>query len=283
MRHFFTPKKKQVLYHFTTIEGAAAILKNRTLRLSEFSMMNDKSEYLYSKSKFLQTLQNPKVWVEEIPRWMVNIKLNAHESSTMMMIGCLTEDRDDVGLWDRYASSGRGCVLGFDANWLHKRAGVAIRKISYDENYLRSFANSGLAMLQSHFEENRGDIDGLANLATMFILDLYCFKDPRFRSEREVRISRLTSAKDSEKFGLVDSGGHRDDGEETPALPVLRRQGAYGPVRFIELPLWDKDEAPIIRSLGFGPNIDTNSEELLRESIKESPEIKLWKSDLPLR
>ncbi|WP_157835877.1 hypothetical protein [Roseivivax marinus] len=246
-------------------------------------MMNDKSEYLYSRSKFVEAYQNREVWVEEVPRWMANIKLNTHEPSTVMMIGCLTEDHDDVGLWERYANFGKGCVLGFDANWLSERAGVAIRRVSYDADYLRDFVNAGLATLQSHYEENPEDCDELAQFATMFVLDLYAFKDPRFCSEREVRISRLTLTDDTAEFGLVDPGGQRIDNQEVPALQIQQRRGAYGPTRFVELPLWDENEKPVIRSLGYGPNIDVEAEASVKDAASTHPEITQWKSDLPLR
>lgn len=282
MMHFFRPEADQLLYHYTTAEGAAAILRSRALRLSEFSKMNDSSEYHYAKKKFVEAYQNREVWIEEIPRWIANISLNTHEPSTVMMIGCLTEDQDDVGLWERYAASGKGCVLGLDANWLVKRAGVTIRRVSYDPNYLRRFAESGLMMLQSHYEENPEDRNGLIELAQMFVLDLYAFKDPRFISEREVRISRLTLTDDTEEFGLVDPGGQSIDGHALPALPIQQRIGAYGPTRFVDLPLWD-DEQHVIKSLGFGPKIEVESEALVKSATRKHSQISLWRSDVPLR
>jgi hypothetical protein len=254
VKHFFTPKAGQILYHYTTSAGADAIIQSNKLRLSEFSMMNDASEYLYARSKFVESYQNREVWIEEVPRWMANIKLNTHSPATVMMIGCLTEDRDDVGLWERYADRGKGCVLGFDAIWLAERAGVAIRRVSYDPEYLREFVNAGLAMLQSHYEQNRNDREELAQLAATFVLDLYAFKDPRFHSEMEVRISRLTLTEETAPYGLREPGGHRSDGTDVPALPVQRRQGQYGPTRFVDLPLWDEELRSVIRSVGFGPS-----------------------------
>jgi hypothetical protein len=41
MKNFFVPTAEQLLFHYTTAEGAMAILRSKTLRLSEFSMMND--------------------------------------------------------------------------------------------------------------------------------------------------------------------------------------------------------------------------------------------------
>jgi hypothetical protein len=283
MKHFFTTKAGQILYHYTTSEVAEAILRNRTLRLSEFSMMNDKSEYVYARSKFVEAYQNRKVWVEEVPRWMANIKLNTHEPATVMMIGCLTEDRDDVGLWERYADRGKGCVLGFDATWLAECAGVAIRRVSYDPDYLREFVNAGLAMLQSHYEENRDDREELAHLAAMFVMDLYAFKDPRFHSEREVRVSRLTVTEETAAYGLRDPGGRRGNGTEIPALPIQLRQGQYGPTRFVDLPLWDDGLRSTIRSVGFGPGADPDKEASVRRAAEENTDITFWKSDVPLR
>jgi len=245
MKHFFEPAPDQLLYHYTAAEGAEAILRSKRLRLSEFSMMNDKSEYTYAKSKFVNVYQNREVLVEEVPRWMANIKLNTHEPATTMMIGCLTADGDDVGLWERYAEQGKWCVLGIDACWLAERAGVAIRRVSYDTDYLKDFVNAGLAMLQSHYENNRDDRNEFADLASMLVLDLYAFKDPRFRSEMEVRISRLTLCDSTAPYGLRDPGGHRSDRKEVPVLPIRCRQGRYGPTRFPELPLWDEEQSSV--------------------------------------
>lgn len=283
MEHFFEPKAGQLLYHYTTTEGAAAILRGRSLWLSEFSMMNDKSEYSYARSQFEEAYKNREIWIDELPRTLVNFMLSSHEPASVMMIGCLTEERDDVGLWSRYANSGKGCVLGLDAKCLIERTGVAIRKVSYKPHYIREFVNSGLAMLQAHYEGDPSDRERLAELALMLVLDLYAFKDPRFCSEQEVRVTRLTLTDHTAEFGLVDVGGHDMNGCSTPALPVKQRQGAYGPTRFIELPLWELGETPLIRSLGFGPSIEREAEALVQIAAEHYPEIEQWKSDVPLR
>jgi hypothetical protein len=73
-------------------------------------MMNDESEYLFAKSKFVEAYQNRKVWIAEVPRYMANTQRNAHEKHIVMMIGCLTEACDDVGLWEWYSHSGRDAL-----------------------------------------------------------------------------------------------------------------------------------------------------------------------------
>jgi len=283
VKHFYEAKQGRILYHYTSAEAAEAILQSNVLRLSEFSMMNDKSEYLYAKAKFIETYQNRKVWVEEVPRFLANIKLNTHEPETVMMVGCLTEDPDDAGMWDRYADGGKGCVLGLDAFWLAERAGISIKRVSYDPNYLRDFVNAGLAMLQNQYEEDPEDRDELEQLATWFVLDLYAFKDPRFSSEKEVRISRLTVTDSRADHGLFDPGGHRCDGAHTPALVVQQREGRYGPVRFVELPLSEENYRSAIKSVGFSPNTEPEMQTRVIASASALGNVATWRSDIPLR
>ena len=283
MEHFFRPAGNQILYHFTTVEGARAILRSKTLRLSEFSMMNDKSEYTYARDKFVKTYREREVWVEEVPRWMAAIRLVTHEPATTMMIASLCEDGDDVGLWDRYANQGNGCVIGLDAHWLADRAGVAIRRVSYNPDYLRDFVNAGLGMLQDQYQDNPSDLDTLTELASFFVLDLYAFKDPRFQSEKEIRIGRLTATDESAPYCLIDPGGHRADGTGTPPLPVLRRNGPFGPVRYIDLPLQNDGQDSAIKSVGFGPSTKSACKLLVEQTVCEIPEIEIWQSDVPIR
>jgi hypothetical protein len=283
MKHLFSPAPDQILYHYTTVEGARAILRNNSFRLSEFSKMNDASEYNYSKTKFVEAYQNRKVRIEETPRFILSFSLVGHESETLMMIGCLTEDHNDAGLWDRYADRGGGCVLGLDAFWLNKCAGVAMRRVSYDPEYLSNFVNSALLMLQGIFEKNATDREQLQELARFVVMDLYAFKDPRFRSEMEVRISRLVVTDRTAPFGLRDPGGNRGDGKGVPRLEVQQRRGRFGLTRYVDLPLWDDATRSAIKSVCFGPSLDPSDEDSLREAASGRDGIAFSKSDLPLR
>ncbi|NEJ98816.1 hypothetical protein [Rhizobium ruizarguesonis] len=282
MKHFFEPHPGQLLYHYANTEGAEAIIANETLRLSEFSMMNDSSEYTYAKKRFLETYHNREVWIEEVPRYLMSMRLASHEAATVMMIGCLTEERDDVGLWDRYGSNGAGCVVGIDASWLANRAGATLRRISYEPGDMRDFVNAGLLMLQGQYEEAPKDTGQLSELAAFFILDLYAFKDPRFRSEREVRISRLADADASTMHGLAPVVGHNDNGEELPPLPVQLFNSRFGPKRFIDLPLRYSEPRSAIRSVGLGPTATAETRKKIVAACGCS-NIDIWQSDVPLR
>ncbi|QND42892.1 hypothetical protein HB770_19975 [Rhizobium leguminosarum bv. viciae] len=265
------------------MQAAEIILKYQTFRLSEFSKMNDSSEYLYAKQRFIEAFMNRHVWIEEVPRYLVSGILEMHEPATIMLIGCLTEDKDDIGLWERYAANGEGCVIGFDAHWLAKRAGITLKRVSYNPTDIRDFVNAGLMMLQKQYEKSRQDLQELINLATFFILDLYAFKDPRFRSEMEIRISRLAATDADAPFGLADVVGHRDDYVDLAPLPVGSFDSRYGPKRFIDVPVSDIQTGSAIRSVGLGPKAKSSDMEAIIKACEAYPNIDVWRSDAPLR
>lgn len=277
-----SPSACAAAFPLTSIESALAIVQSKAVRLSEFSRTNNASEYLYAKSQFIRAYQGRKVWIEEIPRYLVNMVLHSHECATTMMIASLAEERDDIGLWDRYGQSGAGCVLGIDATWLAERGGVALRRVSHYQEHLFDYVQAGLELLQSHCETNKSDRAALVNLARRLVSDLYAFKDPRVRSECEIRASRLTVADENAETGLVDPGGTSSDGSTTPSLPILVRDGMYGATRFLELPLWDTSGKVAIRSVGLGPRIAARQVEQVADAVSTLRDVDLWKSNAPL-
>lgn len=140
---------------------------------------------------------------------------------------------------------------------------------------MRDFVNSGLMMLQAQYEENPEDKYQLSELATFFILDLYAFKDPRFRSEREVRISRLATADASAKFDLADVEGHDNGGGGLPPLPVQLFESQFGRKRFIDLPLRHSEPRSAIRSVELGPTAATETRNSIAAACNDA-DIEFW-------
>ena len=283
LRHHFNYETGDILYHYTTAEAAEAIVRTNCIWLSEFSKTNDKSEYEYAKRKYIQFYQERKIYHDDTPRYLTNMKLFSHETNVIMMIACFARERDDLALWDRYADRARGCVIGIDTHWLATRAGVAIRQVSYDEYYLGEFVNAGLQMIQDQYKKEPKNHAALTTLASLFVLDLYAFKDPRFRSESEVRISRATLVDGTHEFGLRDPGGKRADGSYVEQLPIRQRQGQYGPTRYLELLLGDGETLSAIRSIGFGPRSDESETSRVCAALANRTGIDIWRSSIPLR
>ncbi len=282
--HLYEAEKGEILYHYTTAEAALSIVKNQVFWLSEYSMTNDSSEYIYAKEKYIEAYHNGEVWIDDLLRLTATTRLVGLEFNTTMMIGCFTANYDDLNQWRSYSDNGKGCVIGFDALFLQDRVGITMRKVNYDPDALTRFVNVGLLMLQEQYEEEPDDLDEIQELASFFISDLYAFKHPGFVSESEIRISRLLAVDKNSKFGLKDCGGHDVSGKVLESLPVKIRKSSFGSTRYIELPITSSDNIGVIRSVGFGPNC-SDVVKLKFEKLNKtfSCPIDLWKSKIPYR
>jgi len=223
--------------------------------MSDFARMNDPGEYHYARKCYLEARHSNLAFIDGVPRLLATFALLELEASTVMFIACFSEEPDDPHQWQRYGDDGRGCVIGFDASYLAEKAGVTVRRIVYHRDAIDAFVGAGLTMLQTEYEKNPDDRDGITELARFFSADLFAFKHPDFAAEGEVRISRLLLRDDVPGPGVYDGGGHCIDGTPLPALPVHERQGAHGPTRYVALPL-ARDGQTAIRSLTFGAAVD---------------------------
>ena len=200
-----------MLYHYTNIAGARGILSGNALWLSDFARMNDPDEYTYARDCFLEVYRDRPVFVDMVPRLLATSALLGLENNTKMFIGCLSPTDDDPGQWERYGDGGTGCAVGIDARFLVDWAGVNVRRVVYDRAELDRFVRAGLRMLQEEHELEPNDRDDLLELAQFFVSDLYAFKRPQHRSEREIRISRLLIRDTGEVSGFSDQGGRSEE------------------------------------------------------------------------
>ncbi|WP_342360717.1 DUF2971 domain-containing protein [Terrarubrum flagellatum] len=282
--HFYEVHDHQLLYHYTSVSGALAILKSRKFWLSEYSKTNDSSEYTYSRENYVRAYQNRQVYIDDVPRLAATTALVGSETNASMFIGCFTENRDDLGQWRSYADNGRGCVIGIDPRYLRDEAGVAIKRIVYSEIDLDRFVNIGLSMLQDHYCAGPNDRRELSSLATYFVADLFAFKHPAFVAENEIRVSRMLVVDESEKYGLRDVGGRTASGNRVDALDVKMRPGLFGDTRYIELPLSVGHCGSAIKSIGLGPACSTSVEAEIQDMNRSLPEpLQVWRSPIPYR
>ena len=283
IKHLYVPAPDQLLYHYTSFETANLILNSNSFRLSEYTMLNDESEFKYAKSVFIDEMKKRRVYVDAGIRALLAMTFPAFTKKTVMLVGSMTENRDDVSMWDRYAEHGSGCVLGLEATWLLNFAGVALRKIVYEEDYLRNFTNATLRMLNENFETSKIDPNETVRLVGLLIADLFSFKDPRFNSEQEIRISRLVLADEATSTGLMDSSGHTSVGAILEPLQIGQRIGQYGTTRFLDLPLGTSNANSAIKSIGLGPKCSLGKNAIYDLLGRTANGVQIWKSDLPLR
>ena len=275
----FSAKDCPVVYHYTPLEAARAIVETRSIRLSEHTAMNDSSEFTYARNRLLALIRDRKVYMDLGARFAVVAAIEALSTNTGLMIGSLTARSDDLGQWRNYAANGTGCVLGLDARYLEQHAGVAVRTVLYEETMVDRILMAALSVVQAQWDEAPGDVVILVEFARRAAADLFTIKHPCFADEREIRISRMLVRDNDE---LQDVGGNRTDGGKTPVLDVATRDGAFGPIRYVALPLTRDDGTSAIINVGFGPAMSTNIADANR-GFFEAFGAAVWRSTLPYR
>lgn len=278
--HDFSSDEVPIVYHYTTLQAARAMVESQTIWLSEYTAMNDSSEFNYASGRLLSLLQRRAVPMDMAARLCVAITLEGMTNVTGMMISSLTARQDDLSQWRAYADNGGGCVIGLDARYLQHDAGVAIRTMVYEEAIADRMLCAGLTVVQNQYRAAPADARALVENARCLVADLFTIKHPCFEDEREVRISRLL-IRDA-NGSLADVGGNRSGGGATPPLRVATRAGAFGATRYIALPLARTDASSAIVSIGFGP---TMSSEVADTEARyfEARGLVPWRSRLPYR
>lgn len=255
-------------------------MKTPALWLSESTALNDTSEFTYGRDCLVSLLQQREVYVDTAARFCLTMALLGLQSNTGLMIGSLTTRPDDLGQWRAYGDGAAGCVIGIDAGFLYDDAGVAVRTVMYDPDTVDCILKSGLKVLQQTYKHDPKNIAQLMESSRWLVSDLFAIKHPAFADEREVRISRMLVSDD--RGGLVDIGGNDRNGNKTPVLRVETRAGAFGPTRYVSLPLINASGRHAIRSIGLGPAM--SAEERATHARRfEAAGVETWMSALPFR
>ncbi|MEQ7154081.1 DUF2971 domain-containing protein [Brevundimonas aurifodinae] len=278
--HTFNPRHHPILYHYTSAATARVIAKNPALWLSEYTALNDTTEFTYGRDRLIALLQQREVYVDAAARLCMVMALEGLEANTGLMIGSLTTRSDDLGQWRAYGDSASGCVIGIDAEYLSDRAGVAVRTVIYDPDTVDRILRAGLTVLQQTYEENPEDIAAVIEISRWLASDLFAIKHPAFADEREVRVSRMLVG--DGVGGLIDVGGNDRDRGIMPELSVGTRAGAFGPTRYLSLPLTSDGGRHAIRSVGFGPAMSAD-ERAAQSRFFATEGIETWMSALPFR
>jgi hypothetical protein len=276
----FSSDNHPIVYHYTSLDGARAIVESQSIWLSEHTAMNDSSEFAYARERLLSLLRDREVYLDSLVRYCLILALQGLSENTGLMIGSLTARQDDLGQWRSYATNGSGCVLGLDARYLEHDAGVAIRTIVYDETMADCVLRLGLGVMQEQLAAYPDDPATLLEFGQRLTADLFTIKHPGFVDEREVRISRMLVR--GQNGELTDVGGNRAGGGHTPALAVAVRDGAFGQTRYIALPLSGDDKSSAIVSIGLGP---TMAPEAAADNTDffAAHGLEVWRSTLPYR
>jgi len=274
----FDSAVEPTLFHYTNVQAAEAIVSSQSIRLSEFTAMNDPSEFAYAKGELNALLDADSPHLDFAPHYALAHAFEQLESSTGLLLGSMTTRRDDLTQWRLYGDNGQGCVLGIDAAYLEHDVGVRICRIMYDPKNVAAALKGMLTVLQEQWEEDQTDFTTLQDFARRIVMDMFTIKHPSYADEREVRISRMLNRVGN---GYLDPGGNGRGGVHVKANDVEVRQGRYGDVCYIALPL-KLENVSAIRSIGFGPCVSDDAFNSTRDMF-ERASIEVWRSSIPYR
>lgn len=287
VRHYFDPKPGEIIYHYAGVGAIEGILRTQQFWLSEFDKTNDVSEFVFAKNRFAETIPQLEPQYGERATSEYLARLAAFEDRMSMLIGSFTQNGDDLTQWDRYADHAAGCVLGIDAHWLWKHPGIRLHQVIYEPDYLKSLVEANLYILrdvEKRFKQKAELM--LPMLASQLVFEQFCFKDPRFISEGEIRVSRGVLRDPNAEFGLTDQNPIPIEkvisGPFAQTFPIRSRNGVFGVTKYIEIPLSDQNGSAL-RTIGFGPRCTAEDEQKVRAACTNLSQISFWRSDLPLR
>lgn len=121
----------EIYYHYTTLEGLYSIITGKTFRLTSLKSSNDKKELFYKPEQFISDLEavckNKKD--EEIGEFLQIIENSVKENKEEFLKQCkverypyalcLSEKKDNLTHWARYAAECTGVSIGFNVSALH--------------------------------------------------------------------------------------------------------------------------------------------------------------------
>ena len=120
---------KEVYYHYTSLESLYSIVTSKTFRLTSLKSSNDKKEFCYSPDEFI--IDFSKVCIDEGEDTkkffqQINKSIEVNKASFYKLCRvksrpyalCLSEKKDNLTHWDRYANGCSGVCIGFNTSSL---------------------------------------------------------------------------------------------------------------------------------------------------------------------
>lgn len=115
------PKKQTVFYHYTSIDALYSIVSSKTFWLANAKSSNDKTERSFKLKKFCKMLSDvkekfdvPSV-IKAIDIFLEKKELVPEFEKRKFYILSLTNQKDNLAHWERYASEKHGIALALNS------------------------------------------------------------------------------------------------------------------------------------------------------------------------
>lgn len=231
------------LYHYTDKFGFIGMAENKTLWLTNVRYMNDPGEFIYGLDLVRNYIRDN--YHESLGRFLNDAELRYEEIPSTFSFS-LSENKDLLSQWRGYCHNG-GVSISFDKQCLQtliKENNLLIQRCLYDKTEIEEFiANKIVGMSPKDYQEkiidnvfcNKQGERMPYNLVGSVFHNISFIKHEAYREEREWRIVYMD---------------HYERPLSSLGEKVEYRNGPYGNIPYLELPLKDNFIAEAIFSPG---------------------------------
>lgn len=189
-----------VLYHYTSLEGALGIIASGALWATDSLYMNDASELAYGLAlarSVCQEAMHGEADLERKELYRVCSHCVGLAGDVRLYVGSLSAEPDKLSQWRAYTPAGRGVAIGVHSDRLAGIRDAWLAPCVYDPRAQRELLLEtlrgvrGPSPLDSKLSHEVG-VQALMNLLEDLISPMQmliaAFKDESFREEREWRV-----------------------------------------------------------------------------------------------
>lgn len=203
------------LYHYCSNAALLSIAQHKQIWLSELSLSNDTTEGRWLRQVFQDCCAERKVPRGQQDTLLAELDLVIELCSAAGF--CMSEEGDLLSQWRAYADNGGGVAIGLDESFLyalghvaseqHDQSALGLKQVEYDEERQKKSINDNLddilklvdqgalsfpelmiGISQEEIKRRRNLRQELGMQFLMYLPDLFAFKNPAFREEREWRM-----------------------------------------------------------------------------------------------
>lgn len=175
------------VYHYTSLKALDSILKSKSIYLSQFKDMNDKTEGVlfldYFKSWLKRQLCSDKS-LEQFDEFFNDFKKKVEENFSMSF----SFSYDDNAQWERYANEGRGVCLASSLNKIESAVkmlkGASISPVVYSSPHSKVNELQIYNVIKNSFSNEEDP----SLLVSKFLSYCSYMKDSSFNCEHELRL-----------------------------------------------------------------------------------------------
>lgn len=200
-----------IVYHYCSLESFLSIIKNNTIRLTNISKSNDRTEIQYCFDVFEKTLRDS--CMDFSRKYVDNIEIKKHFSnidydslvtkavineSLVYYVACFSTESDLLSQWRGYANDGKGVAIGYySKNFMNARdlKNVKYNKITYDmqtvKRELHDYIVQKLKRILDKADSNVSPFSydaAINEIISGMVYNAIFYKNPAFSEENEWRL-----------------------------------------------------------------------------------------------